>query len=91
MGVCTRLGPFARVATTMAGTKRVADLAKLPQQWENVRELRAQVAAGKSLMVSTVAHTSSCLGNLRDCSANYYAWWKSSTAWLLPTPSALQG
>ena len=57
----------------MAASKKHADLKNLPQKWENVRELRGQVADGRSLMLSTVAHTNSCMGNLRDCSANYYA------------------
>ena len=48
----------------MMAIRRLATLATTPVEWESA-------AAGYSMMASTVPGVNSCLGNLRDCSANY--------------------
>ncbi|OLP96949.1 hypothetical protein AK812_SmicGene20767 [Symbiodinium microadriaticum] len=53
--------------------KRHAELSQLPGNWESVRKLRTRAAQGHSVFISTVAGSSSCLGNLKDCAENHDA------------------
>ena len=59
--------------TSETAPKRKVDLTSLPGKWEDLRELRSQVAGGRSLMVSSTVQTTCCLGNLKDCAANHAA------------------